>query len=240
MTSKSSGAANGIRFALFLRPFSSNRRLTIGNPYRTLSYLWPASMSEEENIDLETLLADAFRADGLICLGKHGEAIGAGRIEVSDSEWQADVKKLVARAAVVLVVPSTSEGTMWEINYLKENGHLPKSIFVMPPKADPGFEISWHGMVGHLPIWVPVYSRSGMLYKVDANGKMLLSVDLKVRTTRALALELGRLLPDGDKDLVRYGVADQPAVKALGFGIGYFLLPILLVPLILLILFLFR
>jgi len=217
------------RFALFLRPFSINRRLAVANPYKSLGLLWPSAPAERNEVDLETLLADAFKSENpLIGLGKPGEAIGAGRVEVPESSWQLKVMKFAAAAEIILVIPASSEGTKWEITYLKQARLLTKCIFVMPPSRRREIAEQWEGSIDRLPIWMPPYSSRGMLFSLDAEGQLAKNVDLDVGSTRALVSRLADASQSPIGDLLTYKLTDQSLVRAVGFMGLYIIAPTIL------------
>lgn len=88
--------------------------------------------------DLETELAAALESYGpLIALGKPGEQIGSGRIQSTEETWRADFFRLAKGARLIFLLPSTHEGTKWEIERILENHHLiRKCIFIVPPDED--------------------------------------------------------------------------------------------------------
>ncbi len=85
--------------------------------------------------DLETILAQIVEPSGpLIALGAPGEQIGAGRLACSDERWRAEFLFLAARARALFVVPSSHQGTTWEIiQVLEREPLLRKTIFLIPP-----------------------------------------------------------------------------------------------------------
>jgi hypothetical protein len=213
------------------------RRLSVKNPYKNLQYVWPDSQGEEDTIDLEVLLADAVGKERLLIgLGKPGEAIGAGRIETSDSDWQREFVTLAEAADAIMVIPATSEGTRWEIEYLKENALLTKCVFVMPPGA---FDLAteWDEAIEKLPVWMPRYSNNGMLYAVNSEGQCQDSTDLKFKTTRTLAQKFRSVSPKLVDELVTYKVSDQLPARVVG-SFGLYLLLAIVLPFVLIIIFL--
>jgi hypothetical protein len=217
------------RFALFLRPFSVTCRLAVTNPYKSGGYLWPGAAAEPNEVDLETLLSDAFGPDApLVGLGEPGEAIGAGRVKAFETDWQEAVKKLASAAETILVIPSANDGTKWEIEYLKEQGLLAKCIFIMPPSPSLEVAESWQRSIGKVPIFVPPYERTGMVFSVDALGQVVASSDLKVKTTRALVSRIASVSQVPARQILSYNLTDQPVIRAAGFmGMYVVIVPVL-------------
>jgi hypothetical protein len=188
--------------------------------------LWPGAPGEPDKIDIETLLSDAFPPESpLVGLGEPGEAIGVGRITTPDAEWQRDVQKLAHAAQSILVIPSNHAGTQWELNYLKEQNLLSKSIFVMPPDSSDEIVSNWNRSSTQVPIWMPPYSGKGMLYTVNPDGKLQTSELLDVRTTAALIARIKKI-SNSSQDMVSFKLSDQPAIR---FG-GWMLICVVIVP----------
>lgn len=178
------------RFFLYVRPFFLTRRMTIENPVyhsrqRKLLRLLSYRDYQPNRIDLETQIETSLRDEGLlIALGHPGENIGAGRIAASDLEWQTWFKSLAPNAELILVVPSHTDGTKWEIEWLKENNHLQKTIFLMPPKLSASqvdVAVFWNqtgSILGQEGFQLPAYLESGLLFKLDSKGTISRQVTL--------------------------------------------------------------
>jgi hypothetical protein len=112
-------------FALYLRPFKVTDRLGL----QGISSKWGG-------IDIEVLLAEACQSWGeLLALGKEGESIGAGRLRSDDESWRSSFYLLAKKASVIILIPAPSERTFFEIEWIKDNMFLEKTIFVMPPET---------------------------------------------------------------------------------------------------------
>jgi len=84
--------------------------------------------------DFETILAENLEPGvRLIALGRPGEHVGAGRVVALEDSWQAAFHKLAARAEFIVAVPSTHEGTMWELRQIASDSELlGKTTLVIP------------------------------------------------------------------------------------------------------------
>jgi hypothetical protein len=152
-------------------------------------------------LDLETCVAKALYHDGIVVsLGSVGNAPGPGRIEVADNRWKATVKLLGPFASAFFVLPSFNPGTTWEVLWLKKNGRLEDSIFIMPPEPRSSFsgrmELDmtdyWYGTRHHLEhiIKLPEYDPKGMFIWFTNSGA--------IRGTRQIKRRLSdfrRVLP---------------------------------------------
>jgi hypothetical protein len=125
------------RYAVYLRPFASTDRLEAQSQGDSLDR--PGDIPV--HLDLESVLTQAFRKTcPLVALGRQGETYeGAGRIEVSDDDWQNAVVKLSDRASVLVIIPSAHLGTLWELNRLAKDPQLARTLFIMPelPRKTP-------------------------------------------------------------------------------------------------------
>lgn len=202
-------------FSLFLRPFTVTGKISIKNPFAS-STLWPTTFSEPRIIDLEEMLAQVFSNEApLLGFGRPGEAIGAGRALVTDQEWKREIAKWMFFAELILIVPASSEGSEWEIRFIKEQNLLEKCIFVIPPDllsllATKALRMEL------LPIKVPPYDEKGSLYTVNSNGDILSVESLKVTTTNDLSSRIEKLAARVPHTPLAFTVADQPVVRLLG------------------------
>lgn len=123
-------------FSLYLRPFTltgtlnlPNNSLDTSNPFLKMN-----NMLADQHWDIERLLAEGMeRKSLLVGLGLPGEHDGAGRIVVTDEDWQDAVRLLVNTAERIFLLPHASEGTLWEIGHLFQTGAIAKTVWIMPP-----------------------------------------------------------------------------------------------------------
>src|ERR1700730_3765361 len=71
----------------------------------------------------------------MLALRKEGESIGAGRLRSDDESWRSSFYLLAKKASVIILIPAPSERTFFEIEWIKDNMFLEKTIFVMPPET---------------------------------------------------------------------------------------------------------
>ncbi len=138
-------------FSFYLRPFKSTGRVRI--PLRSKMYKRGVLAGPTHGIydpeigrtsrykryvtfgDFETELAKIVETESpLVALGRTGEQIGAGRLESNDKDWRKSFKLFAQHARVIFLIPSTHDGTKWEIKrILNDSGLLLKTIFFIPP-----------------------------------------------------------------------------------------------------------
>lgn len=137
----SSGASPG-KYCLYLRPFTSTGEVPTCVLHSTMLARLPTGKplpptQDRRTVDFEQLLAGALDSySPLIGLGLPGEQVGAGRIHISDENWQPEFRRLAAGALFILMIPSTRQGTAWELNTILEDlALLSKTVFIIPPDA---------------------------------------------------------------------------------------------------------
>ncbi|MBT0963740.1 hypothetical protein [Denitromonas iodatirespirans] len=190
-------------FAVYLRPFSVTGRLTVTNRrWRGLPIL-PRYFAHEPTLEFERLLAGALApALPLVALGRPGEAIGAGRIAVSDAEWKAMFQRLIDAARWIIMIPSDQGETGWEVQQLVAQGLLGKTVFIMPPALR-------RGAIDMAPVWrqlrsgladtglcLPAYTPAGQAFRLGPQGRFYRSRYLP-RLERRVLREVLAGLTDG-------------------------------------------
>jgi len=160
------------RFGLYLRPFLSTGRIRI-NIHR---------LYESVEVDFEMLFAYSLKPYvPVIALGQPGEHVGAGRINTTDSDWQAVASSLIENAQCVYIVPSNRPGTLWEVQFLRQTRALSKAVFIMPPEARMAddktlFSKHWEETrqaCAELGVQLPRHKRQGMLFNLYEDGSSL-------------------------------------------------------------------
>lgn len=71
-----------------------------------------------------------------ICVGSSSQNDGGGSVEVDDSMWKTEVLRLMRGARIIIVVPSPSPGSWWELQTIVRERILSKCAFVQPPSSD--------------------------------------------------------------------------------------------------------
>jgi hypothetical protein len=137
-------------------------------------------------MSLEEVLALYCEQSGppLLGLGKRPDIVfGVGKIKSSDDNWQSVLRKLSLNATLILVVPSITAGTSWEIEWVSINDNLRNSIFVMPPEELGGAAARWRDEWPQLQHWarfmgwsLPDYDPMGLLFTMTPEGEVLRSL----------------------------------------------------------------
>jgi hypothetical protein len=84
----------------------------------------------------EQLQQAAMERGPFIAIGAPADALppdGAYRDYVDEDQWQRRVIDLMARAAIILILPGTSKWIEWEIDNILNRGMLAKTTIVFPP-----------------------------------------------------------------------------------------------------------
>ena len=86
-------------------------------------------------------------AQGELCaIGRPGEStltLGAARDLVDQDTWQSDVTARMATARWIVLAIGATEGLEWEVDALAREGHLARTVFVVPPLAADQVEARW-------------------------------------------------------------------------------------------------
>ncbi len=138
-------------YVLYLRPFTSTGKIRVllkheEKSYRRINLMIKHRKPETNNVwgDLETTLTEAIEPfASLIALGKPGEYVGAGRIQTDDLHWKDEFIVLANNARQILIVPSTHDGTKWELDRLfSDESLLGKTVFIIPPTFKQGWQLT--------------------------------------------------------------------------------------------------
>ena len=111
---------------LYLRSFDSTDQVKItvrsgiGQNATTTTY------------ELESQLARAARKfSPFLALGQSLEHVGAaGRIVTSEDDWKRSADLLMRAAQLILIMPVTNPGTLWEIDKILSGGMVSKTVFI--------------------------------------------------------------------------------------------------------------
>lgn len=127
-------------FTLYLRPFAStdlfDARAFAALPLGVGAEAGGMFVAPRERFEMEGSLARAIDdVAPLVTLGLPLEHIGAGRIPVAEGRWRALVGKLIERADMILLLPSSRDGTLWEVEQILESRAVGKTVVVDPPKS---------------------------------------------------------------------------------------------------------
>ena len=85
---------------------------------------------------IEEAITEPLQACGpFLAIGRPGELAprGAARIFYSDADWQAAVISMLRASGFIVVVAGWTKGLQWEVETIKAEGQLEKSIWVLPP-----------------------------------------------------------------------------------------------------------
>jgi tetratricopeptide (TPR) repeat protein len=137
-------------------------------------------------LDLEELLACRFDESALIALGNPElERFGPGRWPTTDESWREVLRALGMEAQVIIVIPTYTQGTSWEIEWVTANKFLHKTCFLMPPPG-PGDDAWWADNWRELRNWavrlgldLPAYTPEGSIFRLTSEG-LLDQIDFSV------------------------------------------------------------
>ncbi len=125
-------SAQEIKTAIYLRPFK----------FDDCYFVFPLSHDSVSKapVGLEgyfTQLCAEFQI-AVIALGgvpgRRGQS-GAGRSATSDADWQIRISEQIEKAILIIIIPSSDPGTLWELGVVCASGEfLDKTLFIMPPR----------------------------------------------------------------------------------------------------------
>jgi tetratricopeptide (TPR) repeat protein len=155
------------RHALYLRSFAASPHLP-----RVVVEPWGL-------LDLEEVLACRFDESPLIALGNPElERFGPGRSTTTDDNWRPVLRALGLEAQMIIVIPTHTQGTSWEIEWVTTNKFLHKTCFLMPPPG-PGDDAWWADNWRELKNWavrfglnLPAYTPDGSVFRLTSEGQL--------------------------------------------------------------------
>lgn len=122
-----------LEFALYLRPFRMDTRMirkTVGAKLGIISYSY---YTGNDQIYLEDMLRQVIGDYPVVGIGPSER--GIGKIAAPESQWKEDVRLLATNAKLIFLIPFDSPGCLWELQLLRENQLLNKTVFIIPPRA---------------------------------------------------------------------------------------------------------
>jgi tetratricopeptide (TPR) repeat protein len=130
-------------------------------------------------LDIEEVLACRFDESPLIALGNPElERFGPGRSATTNENWRAVLRALGMEAQIIIVIPTHTQGTSWEIEWVTTNKFLHKTCFLMPPPG-PGDEAWWADNWRELKNWavrfgfdLPAYTPKGSVFRLTSEGQL--------------------------------------------------------------------
>ncbi|MEO1404959.1 MAG: hypothetical protein AAFV54_00530 [Pseudomonadota bacterium] len=123
-------------FVLYLRPFTSTDAIseTRVSTVQVQTAGGRHIVIGTDNLEFEAQIEQAVRPIGpMVGLGHPLEHEGAGRISVSDDDWQDVIRILMEKAALIIMLPSPNGGTRWEVTTLLGSDLMDKTVIIDPP-----------------------------------------------------------------------------------------------------------
>ena len=125
------------RLILLLRPFSFDQVETINQELRS----WKANLipfyhgALPMSVYFDNALRMALRKQGqVLVISSDVHHVGATLIRANDETWRTYVQLMASRAALIIKVPATTAGSLWELNHIVETGKLNKTLFLFAPE----------------------------------------------------------------------------------------------------------
>lgn len=178
------------KYVLYLRPFDSTGRVLQDVHYESTDSRGEKRV-RHKRFELEAQFAEAARRTcAFIGLGQSLEHVGAGRIEVDDQSWKEAIRKLMQNARLIVMVPVTNPGTLWELDQIIENSWLSKTLLLNIPEEEriwdkPRFQQSddWpliQQRLANAGFSLPSFSKSGRIIFFRSSGRPPMVRRLKI------------------------------------------------------------
>ena len=128
------------KFTLYLRPFASTDEIQAQEIpavlHATQGFSTLALSATSAKFELERQIERSVRHIGpLVALGAPLEHLGAGRIPVSDDSWREAINLLMENARLIFLLPSSREGTLWEVNRILSSDVIKRTVIIDPPNT---------------------------------------------------------------------------------------------------------
>ncbi len=184
-------------FILYLRPFDSTGQVTS---------VIKSGKNSSKTYELETQFGLAAKSvSPFVGLGESMEHYGAGRIAVSDDAWKASIEAMLPQARLLIVLPVTNPGTLWEVERILDQGLLHKTLWINVPRTQAaqvgprGFDqqSGWpqiKALFAQRGFLLPDFSEPGALYVFGPPGLPVLHEELRFEDEAHLTRVLERAL----------------------------------------------
>lgn len=128
-------------YVLYLRPFASTDQFSevaeSGPMVARMADAAGASAPTTERFELEHQIQRCTKSIGpLVALGQPLEHLGAGRILTTDANWKTVALRLMLQAELIILLPSSREGTLWEIDTILTRDMIRRTIIIDPPNLE--------------------------------------------------------------------------------------------------------
>lgn len=136
------------RYCLLLRSFSIGPYYTERIPLGLYIALFsPFNTFKQPHKELEWQIVKGFEESSdmtLVALGRSNGTSGAGKILSDECNWTDQIKKMAATSEMILLIAGDTKGLRWELELIRDEGYLHKTIFIMPPQRGAVFRDREH------------------------------------------------------------------------------------------------
>jgi hypothetical protein len=201
---------------LYLRSFEDDdlRIPTIVSARRPFLELFAARGSDSFEESIAWQLAPF---GPVIAVGRPGRSLrslGAARDHLPDDVWRERVSELMTAARAIVTTIGSTDGLRWEVARLVAGGHLPKTLFVLPPAPVDALRDRWRFTANAvaqfgLPVPdLPVGPKGVLAAVFDRSGVWRVAfADVRDEATYRVALDQGMdWIIEGDRAATRTGV----------------------------------
>lgn len=163
-------------FYLYLRPFVLDEKALTSMQYpKVISTGIEVFETVEIAVSLKVRLY--FPLDiPFLALGNKGSVDFFTNIPINRKNWKNDFKRLAQNSDLILIIPSFTKSSIWEIKWLQKNRLMYKCMFIMPPEYNNNnlsVEAFWKKakkMLVAKGIIIPPYSKFGSFFLMNSRG----------------------------------------------------------------------
>ena len=140
---------------------------------------------EEQYNNVECLITETLEfITPLVSAGYRDNHLGAGKVQISESEWHTDLFFLAKNALFLIAIPFGASGIKKELEWILENKFLTKTIFIMPPISLHQDEARnlWENVVisyADFGFDIPEYDSDGLLFAYNSNKEIMVAEKVK-------------------------------------------------------------
>jgi len=136
----------------------------------------------------------------VVALGLNDQSLHLGNVPVDKGNWKHVIRRMVDAAAIIVVMPSDTRGTAWELDRIVLSGALVKTVFVMAPTSgtDGRVGTQWNAAASRIAfnVKLPPYDQGGCLLVFNNNGTVRVREELRgdLRNFRSALRRILRIL----------------------------------------------
>lgn len=192
---------------LYLRPFAVDGKILYPNPAKNwlISFLLPAQTFIPDESPFERLLFQALKGRNfVIYIGKQIGLVGCANVICSDDNWKIYFEEFARKATCIISIPSLSESTFWELEWLAANDYFHKVLMLFTEMNLYSHPINYEQNIllrrlSDLGYTLPRQVKVGSLVSFDQAGKFsqhIVRSKVKVSDIRFMVNTINQTFPE--------------------------------------------